>query len=418
MAFPESRPKSIGNSWINLVSVLSLLGAFYLIYGSRLEKVDLGFTALYAIAAPVLLLELWFLRVHRRSSTGLNWERPPRPDRARVMTKLLGLAITLLGIAFLYWLLPEYHGEFYAAFHQLLFKYGPWMLVLAVPYFFYIDARMEEPRDAYWHLGRLAWTQQGTDWSLLGQHWRHWLIKAFFLPLMFVYLTNNLANLAHWQMPTLNDVFMRWYDLAYLIIMTLDLGFAAVGYIFSMRLFDTHLRSADPTVLGWLVALMCYQPFYSVIGPYYMNYDDGFHWNIWLHGQIWLQAAWGTVVLLLLSVYTWATVAFGVRFSNLTHRGILTHGPFRFTKHPAYVTKNLSWWLIAIPFISAQGGWVAFHNCLLLLLLNGLYYLRAITEERHLSQDPVYVEYALWIEQHGIFRWLKIPFPWLAYKQP
>ena len=33
--------------------------------------------------------------------------------------------------------------------------------------------------------------------------------------------------------------------------------------------------------------------------------------------------------------------------------------------------------------------------------------LRAKTEERHLSLDPVYVEYARWVDENGILRWMK-----------
>ena len=39
------------------------------------------------------------------------------------------------------------------------------------------------------------------------------------------------------------------------------------------------------------------------------------------------------------------------RFSNLTHRGIITNGPYRYSKHPAYLAKNLSWWLVSMPFM-------------------------------------------------------------------
>ncbi|CAN0310921.1 unnamed protein product, partial [Chrysoparadoxa australica] len=109
------------------------------------------------------------------------------------------------------------------------------------------------------------------------------------------------------------------------------------------------------------------------------------------------------------AIYAWATLAFGLRFSNLTPRGIITSGPFRATKHPAYIAKNLSYWLIAVPFVAA-GGWDdALRNSLLLLLVNVIYYVRARTEERHLALDRVYVEYALWIEQHG---WLRKAGEW------
>jgi steroid 5-alpha reductase family enzyme len=96
-------------------------------------------------------------------------------------------------------------------------------------------------------------------------------------------------------------------------------------------------------------------------------------------------------------------VVFGLRFSNLTHRGIITNGPYRWLRHPAYVTKSLSWWLIAVPFVPVQGDILeAVRLSALLLLLNGVYALRAWTEERHLRRDPAYVRYAEWIDQHGL----------------
>jgi hypothetical protein len=84
-------------------------------------------------------------------------------------------------------------------------------------------------------------------------------------------------------------------------------------------------------------------------------------------------------------------------------------------KHPAYISKNISWWLISIPFISIEGAEVAIKHSLLLLVLNFVYYLRAKTEERHLSLDPVYVQYATAMNERGIFRKLYRLFPFLKY---
>jgi steroid 5-alpha reductase family enzyme len=123
------------------------------------------------------------------------------------------------------------------------------------------------------------------------------------------------------------------------------------------------------------------------------------------------------VVIFLVLVYVLATIAFGVRFSNLTHRGILTNGPYRFTKHPAYVAKNSSWWLTATPFLAHDSVAQAIKRCLMLGLMNFMYFMRAKTEERHLSQDPTYVEYGLWMNEHGVLRFLnKIPF--MKYNPP
>src|SRR3546814_20885855 len=69
----------------------------------------------------------------------------------------------------------------------------------------------------------------------------------------------------------------------------------------------------------------------------------GAEWDVWTRGHEALQWLLGGWLVLLTAIYAWATVAFGLRFSNLTHRGILTHGPYRWTRHPAYLSKNLFW---------------------------------------------------------------------------
>ncbi|MDP9415955.1 MAG: DUF1295 domain-containing protein, partial [Pseudomonadota bacterium] len=113
-------------------------------------------------------------------------------------------------------------------------------------------------------------------------------------------------------------------------------------------------------------------------------------------------AAIGFFLVLLTGIYAWATVAFGIRFSNLTHRGILTHGPYAWTKHPAYVSKNLFWWAATLPFLATTGNPVdMIRNTALLAIISGVYYWRARTEERHLMADPAYRDYADWMERNA-----------------
>ena len=92
---------------------------------------------------------------------------------------------------------------------------------------------------------------------------------------------------------------------------------------------------------------------------------------------------------MLFAVYVWASVALGFKASNLTNRGIVAKGPYKYVRHPAYASKNLSWWIMAIPFIISQGA-VAVLG---MAIVTFGYFLRALTEERHLSMDPDYVEY-------------------------
>jgi protein-S-isoprenylcysteine O-methyltransferase Ste14 len=89
----------------------------------------------------------------------------------------------------------------------------------------------------------------------------------------------------------------------------------------------------------------------------------------------------------LLGIYVWATIVFGMRFSNLTNRGILSRGPYAIVRHPAYISKNLAWWLMSVPFMR---DWISTAG---LISWNLVYLVRAFTEERHLRQDRHYREY-------------------------
>ena len=109
-------------------------------------------------------------------------------------------------------------------------------------------------------------------------------------------------------------------------------------------------------------------------------------------------------MVFLTAIYAWATVVFGIRFSNLTYRGVLTNGPYRFTRHPAYLSKNLFWWCSVMPFLVTSGSPIdAVRNTFFLLMVNAIYYWRARTEEAHLlAEDPKYREYYEWMEQYGL----------------
>ena len=283
----------------------------------------------------------------------------------------------------------------------------PLALALGLPYLYLIDRHMLEPHDGTWQMGMLVLLQwPPIDRRILCQHLLGWLIKGFFLPLMFVamcdglnkFLTSDIGN-----MTTFKALFDFLYDFLYFV----DVGWVSMGYLMTFRLADTHIRSAEPTMLGWAAALVCYEPFWSLFGRQYLAYDSGITWGKWLWDFPVAYCLWGGMILALVAIYVWATVIFGARFSNLTNRGIITNGPYRWTKHPAYLAKNLTWWLISVPFLSQGGPGEALRHCLLLLGLNGIYLLRAKTEEWHLSRDPDYVRYALWIEQHGLFRSLR-----------
>lgn len=356
-----------------------------------------------ATAGVIFLVDLGWRRVYRRPSTGIEFSYD-NPSWGRALVKYAGLLGSLGFVGLLYWLFPEYHGDYYRRYYQMLWNVVPPLLLLGLPYIYLVDRHMPEPRDGLWQMGMAALLQwRAVDRRALGQHLLGWLIKGFFLPLMF---TSMCAGLSRHLAFDFNGLvgFKAWFDFLYDFLYFIDVALVSMGYLATLRLTDTHIRSAEPTLLGWAAALACYEPFWSLIGRQYLAYESGVAWGQWLWNYPLAYGVWGGAILVLVAIYAWATVIFGARFSNLTHRGVITNGPYRWTKHPAYIAKNLTWWLISAPFFSQGAPEEMLRHGLLLLGLNGLYWLRAKTEERHLSQDPDYRRYAQWIDEHGLFR--------------
>ncbi len=229
-------------------------------------------------------------------------------------------------------------------------------------------------------------------------------VKIFFVPLMTVFFADQFTHLvSNWRyLLNLSDVgkggtgsgINDFYNISFTMIFSIDVGLAWCGYTLSSRWIKNTCLSVEPTVLGWLVALLCYPPFRNFMGMYFtIPPEKGFL----SMPYPWLVALFAVLSIVSYLVYMSATVVFGLRFSNLTHRGIIRTGAYAFIRHPAYAAKNLSWWCVMMPYVIyqavSQGSAAALVQLLGLAGMTGLYYLRAITEERHLSIDPEYREY-------------------------
>jgi len=361
--------------------------------------------ACLAIIATVGAYELLVARVYLRPSAGLTRRALRSLNIARVAMRLASLACIYAGIGGLYWLLPEYHGSFYHPFWSLIGTLAPYVAVAAPFYFAWMDTHQRETDDAYLLLARLLLRgERPSNWRPLREMLAGWMVKAFFLPLMTVYLSTNAAQLNASLSAALNAPFsLATFRFMYDLSFAMDLMFGTVGYLCTLRILDSHVRSAEPTTLGWLVALICYQPFWSLISSQYIRYEGSMFWDNWLISMPVLRIVWGSVIVALLLCYACATMSFGLRFSNLTNRGIITSGPYRLTKHPAYIAKNLSYWMVSVPFIEPLGWQVALMHCAALVAVNLLYFVRAKTEEKHLMNDPDYRAYAEWIARNGVF---------------
>jgi isoprenylcysteine carboxyl methyltransferase (ICMT) family protein YpbQ len=387
------------------VYLWGVLGFLITFYGTR----NLHGPLLYKLiglmlgtALPMAAIYIFQLKSYQQPDTGLQTPpllvSPINPQR--IFIKMLGFVSTLGILGFFYWLFPEYQKPVYEIYVQSAI-FLPWIILLAIPYFIWADRRMIQPHDGYWHMGCLMlgrWTL--VELHFLKAHAMGWSVKGFFLPFMYAYLGENVESLL--KHPFVFQSYIEFHHFCWNFLIVFDLLFATLGYVLTLRCFNSHIRSTEPTCIGWCSALVCYQPFWSIIEISYLNYYNSKEWNDWLAPYPVIQMVWSIAILLLMGIYTWATLCFGFRFSNLTHRGIIRHGPYRYSKHPAYLCKNTAWWLMAIPFIPFSGTSETIRHCIQLLILNGIYWLRAVTEEKHLSKDIAYQEYASWIKTHGL----------------
>jgi protein-S-isoprenylcysteine O-methyltransferase Ste14 len=414
------RPRSAVSTGVGLVGLAGMLAwiaiaraapeiaaALGIDWGGR-GPMDGPWSALANVAACGIPMVLWSVlvdKVHRNPTTGIDWSAP-KPLAATLdvsLVKLAGLWATWGAIAAAYALGRWYWQGNYLFAMKLFEAIAPALFVASIPYALWLDRYLVEPRDGAWHLGQWLVGQPGWDRDEIAHHLRAWAVKGFFLAFMVSIVPGGFAVVINTPLdPLLHDpvALAQW-----LITLTfvVDVGFATVGYALTLKPLDAHIRSANPYLAAWVAALICYPPFVLMNNGGVLDYHPGTaEWTHWMQGQPALLALTGAILLALTAVYAWATVAFGLRFSNLTHRGILTHGPYAWTKHPAYLSKNAFWWLSSLPFLATTGSLAdAARNTAILAMVSAIYYWRAKTEEKHLGADPDYRAYAAWMERHG-----------------
>jgi protein-S-isoprenylcysteine O-methyltransferase Ste14 len=402
---PSARPKSAVSTGVGLAGLVGMLiwfgiARYYLMSGPLAALVQVA-----ACALPMVLWSIFIDKVHRNPTTGIDWAAPPRrlsDTFDASLAKLAGLWATWAIIGALYATIRFYSMGNYIFAMQVFTVGAVPLFVLSIPYILWIDTRMTNPKDGAWAFGSWLMGNRLADRSAMADHARSWAVKGFYMAFMLSIVPGNYANV----------VATRWTDIVsgpvalaewlIRVMFLIDVSMGTVGYILTMKPLDAHIRSATPYASGWAAALMCYPPFVMIGVGAPFNYAIGTYgednWWHWFDGSPVLLWVWGGLLVGLTAIYAWATMAFGIRFSNLTHRGILTHGPYAWTKHPAYVSKNAFWWLASLPFLVTSGTGDAIRNTIIMAMVSGIYFWRAKTEEKHLGNDADYRAYAAWMK--------------------
>jgi protein-S-isoprenylcysteine O-methyltransferase Ste14 len=202
------------------------------------------------------------------------------------------------------------------------------------------------------------------------------LVKFFYVPLMINFVFQNSHDLLfvieHFSL----------FSFILILFFTVDTFIFAFGYLVESYRLKNVVKSVEPTFLGWFVALICYPPFNGLVGRYvpWGANDYALFWS-----PYWTMV-FRILIVALFFIYVLSSVVLGFKASNLTNRGIVTRFPYSLVRHPAYISKNMVWWITLLPVMN----WWFFFG---MLFWTTIYVLRALTEERHLLSDPDYILY-------------------------
>lgn len=331
---------------------------------------------------------------------------PVSANLERLRSKRISLTLCLLAPLLYSALLTALDFPLYGVFLWDYIFALPLLLVLLPTYVRWSDRRLAEPEDAYASLGRVIQGSQPWSWSAHKALLMAWSVKTLFIPVMYGGLQLTLYELLLYR-PQLNPgAMVAWL---FTFGLSFDLIIATIGYLCTSRLLETEVRSTDDTWSGWLVCMTCYPPLLMILRAIREQVDT-VTWDEWLTPDQPIYWVWAALIVFSWGLYWLSTASFGVRFSNLTYRGLVAHGPYRYSKHPSYIGKNIYWWLHTVPFVGVIGFGDLARNLLGLGFVSLIYYLRAKTEERHLSKFSEYRAYSEWIAVHGLWarfrRWL------------
>lgn len=279
------------------------------------------------------------------------------------LIKREGLKKGATSTEFLKWLEPNYRQKQSFILYFIKFYFGPQMLV--------------------WSFG----------------HWSGFYAKlqdfiAYNTHLLKTYSISDILTLPKYILIERNQIFLIILSFAYFI----DTIVFTFGYLTELTILRNRIRTVESTITGLFFCLICY-PYLSSITAILARWDhnesnysglssDPLHWTIWLAMFLGLAS---------LFIYVSASVALFTKASNLTNRGTVKVFPYNIIRHPAYSAKIMMWIIGSLATIKILCQKALYTEVIFYIMgavtWSFIYYMRAITEERHLSLDPDYRAY-------------------------
>ncbi|AWF82356.1 hypothetical protein BTJ40_16820 [Microbulbifer sp. A4B17] len=326
---------------------------------------------------------------------GLGSQKEIPRDIQRIKQKLFGLLVYFL----LFVLLVKFlsivsvpHEKFFLGYLPYIFS----IFLFFVLYFIYCD-KFEALKDDEWSAFRYFFADGGK--AGLFPVLRGIVLKALFLPLMFLWLDVSIWKFMDGGISRLLSP--ETFIVEFIKIGTIfDLYIGFLGYLLVSRLNGSGMH-VDDGWRSWIFCLACYPPFYNIVQLLLKPSDDVYWGDFFTSGSAQFYI-WGGMLGALWVIYWWSTLSFGLRFSNLSYRGLVDQGPYKYVKHPAYLSKVCYWWLLTVPFVSPLGSWGVIQNVICLSGISWIYFMRAREEERFLSRFPEYRSYQKRIQREGL----------------
>ncbi len=346
-----------------IYSVAVMLMIFNPFYIDIMKKISHSYEILfyvylsYLLIAPIILFTFKPKTIYASQSIEiLNYFAK--------LIKREGLQTKFSSTEFLEWLKPTYKQQQSMILYFIKFFFAPQIILLSITHLQAFYKELSKTFDI------IAYTiQSGYD-------------------LNFIIKSSKL--LVEYR----DAIYITLFQLLYFF----DCYIFAIGYCTELTLFNNKIRTVDASPLGLFFCLACYEPFSKATTQFIQWKHSELTMNITSNPIELINWIYYTIAITLIALYVSASIALFTKAGNLTNRGTCKSFPYNIVRHPAYSTKIILWWIsstiIIKSFISSDTEFLK----ILLYILSGItwtfiYYMRAITEERHLSLDPEYRAY-------------------------